>query len=81
MWSDWALSRSGLYYSTSRPRGRGNEYTIQFLDFESGRTKELFRQVGSAGHQWLAVSPDEEWILYSEIPEWQSELMLVENFR
>ena len=45
---DWALSRSGLYYSKIRPRGRGNEYTIQFLDFASGRTKELFRQIGSA---------------------------------
>jgi len=80
-WSDWALSRSGLYYSKIRPRGRGNEYTIQFLDFASGRTKELYRQIGSARHQELAVSPDEQWILYSESPEWQSELMLVENFR
>jgi len=80
-WDHWALSRSGLYYSTFRPLRRGNEYRVQFLDFESGRTKELFRLVGSSAHQWLAVSPDEEWILYSEIPEWQSELMLVENFR
>jgi hypothetical protein len=32
-------------------------------------------------YAWLAVSPDEEWILYSEIPEGQSDLMLVENFR
>lgn len=81
MWGDWAVSRSGLYYSTVRPQGRGHAYTIQFLDFESGQTKELFRQVGSSAHQWLAVSPDEEWILHTEIPEWQSELMLAENFR
>jgi len=78
---DWTLSRSGLYYSTTRPRPRGSEYTIQFFDFTSGRTTEVFRQVGSAGHACLAVSPDEEWILYAEIPETQSELMLVENFR
>ena len=52
-----------------------------FLDFGSGRTTEVFRQVGSSGMQWLTVSPDEEWILYSEWPETQSELMLVENFR
>jgi len=30
---------------------------------------------------WLAVSPDEEWILYGERPAPTSELMLVENFR
>jgi hypothetical protein len=29
----------------------------------------------------LAVSPDEKWILFSEMPFAQSELMLVENFR
>jgi len=81
LWYDWDLSRSGLYYSTIRPRGRGNEYTIQFLDFASGRTRELFRQIGSEWHAGVAVSPDEEWLLYAEAPEWQSELMLVENFR
>jgi hypothetical protein len=80
-WGNWALSRSGLYYSTIRPRARGSEYKVQFLEFGSGRTTELFRQVGSSGHMWLAVSPDEEWVLYSEWPEGQSELMLVENFR
>jgi Tol biopolymer transport system component len=80
-WGDWALSRSGLYYATSRLRGRESEYAVQFLDFESGRTTELLRQVGSSGHQWLAVSPDEESLLYGEEQRTQSELMLVENFR
>jgi eukaryotic-like serine/threonine-protein kinase len=80
-WSDWALSQSGLYYSTNRLGARGNEYAIRFLDFASGRTTELFRQIGSSSHYALAVSPDEEWLLYSESPEWQSVLMLVENFR
>ncbi len=51
------------------------------LDFASDRTTELFRQISSSSHSELAVSPDEEWILYSEAPEWQFELMLVENFR
>jgi Tol biopolymer transport system component len=78
---NWALSRSGLYYATIRPRHRGSEYTVQYLDFGSGRTSEVLRQVGPSGHMWLAVSPDEQWVLYSEWPEAQSELMLVENFR
>jgi hypothetical protein len=29
----------------------------------------------------LAVSPDEAWILYGQMPAWESELMLMENFR
>jgi len=80
-WQDWALSQRGLYYSTVRPRGHESEYTVQFLDFGSGRTTEVFRQLGSSEHSGLAVSPDEEWLLYGEWPEAQSELMLVENFR
>jgi hypothetical protein len=36
---------------------------------------------GPVRHQYLAVSPGEEWILFSERPSAQSELMLMENFR
>ena len=54
---------------------------VQFLDFASGRTTELFRKDGPFLHMELAVSPGEEWILYAESPVGQSELMLMENFR
>jgi Tol biopolymer transport system component len=80
---DWTLSRSGLYYAT-RERilvRRTSEYTIRFLDFESGQVMDLFRKKGPFRHGFLAVSPDEEWLLYDEAPAPQSELMLVENFR
>jgi hypothetical protein len=81
-WSgDWALARDRIYYAHARPQGPQSEYTIQLFDLASGRTTEVFRQLGSSDHGWLAVSPDERWILYTEYPEWQSELMLVENFR
>jgi Tol biopolymer transport system component len=78
---DWALSRNGLYYAAERTQARREEYTIQYLDFESGRTTELFRKDGPFGHGWITVSPGEEWILFSEWPLSQSELMLMENFR
>jgi Tol biopolymer transport system component len=79
LWLDWALSPSGIYfrdwdYSTHR-------FTIHFFDLESNQTTELFRKEGPFEHLWLAVSPDEEWILYTENPEWLAELTLVENFR
>jgi Tol biopolymer transport system component len=80
-WTDWALSRSGIYFATLVPRARGEEYTIRFLDFSSGQATELFRKEGPYAHGWLAVSPDEEWILYREQSAPESELMLVENFR
>jgi Tol biopolymer transport system component/predicted Ser/Thr protein kinase len=78
---DWALAPNGIYYERTRPRGQGGEFSIQFLDFASGRTTEVFRKEGPSFHQWLAVSPDEQWLLYAEQPLGQSELMLMENFR
>ena len=60
---------------------RGDEFTIQYLDFASGRTTLLYRTAGVTSHRTLAVSPDEKWMLFGETPGWQSELMLMENFR
>jgi hypothetical protein len=78
----WELSRSGIYYATARElEGTRTEYTVRFLDFESGRTETLLRKEGPAWQWSLRVSPDEKWILFGETPSPQSELMLVENFR
>jgi Tol biopolymer transport system component/predicted Ser/Thr protein kinase len=80
-WGSWALSRSGVYYSTIRALAGRSEYRILHLEFESGRVSDLYRKEGPFYQQWLTVSPDEEWILFSESPYWTSELMLAENFR
>ena len=78
---DWALSQSGIYFTKERRRARREEYTIHYLDLESGQVSELYRKGGPFAHSYLAVSPDEEWILYGEWPLRTSELMLVEGFR
>ena len=80
---EWALSRTGIYFATSEQilTGRTEEYTIRFLDFASGRVTEFFAEAGPSQHRWLAVSPDEEWVLFGRWPASQSELMLMENFR
>ena len=82
-WPSWTLSERGIYYMTWRSlvRRRRIEYRIYYLDFASGRTTELFVREGSASPLWLSVSPDERWILYTEVPLPESELRLVENFR
>jgi Tol biopolymer transport system component len=80
-WGDWALVPGGLYYASKRTRVRREEYAIEFLDLASGRVTTVFREDGPLDHKWLAVSPDERWILYRAAAPWQSELMLVENFR
>jgi dipeptidyl aminopeptidase/acylaminoacyl peptidase len=80
---DWALGRRGLYYATVRSRLplRREEFEVEYLDFSSGQLTSLFRKEGVTSHWTLTVSPDEKWILFAEAPGWQSELMLMENFR
>jgi hypothetical protein len=67
-WQNWAVGRRGLYYVPSRQRlwFRGDDFTIQYLDFTSGRTTLLDRTSGVTSHRTLAVSPDEKWMLFSE---------------
>jgi dipeptidyl aminopeptidase/acylaminoacyl peptidase len=78
----WALGRSGVYLTASEATpGWNQEYTIRHFDLRSGQMSELLRREGPFWHLWLAVSPGEDWILFSEGPLEQSELMLMENFR
>ena len=65
----------------SQVPSRREEFEVQYLDFNSGRATPLFGRKGITIHWSLAVSPDEKWILFGEGPGWQSELMLMENFR
>jgi Tol biopolymer transport system component len=80
--SSWRLSSKGVYYARVTAPGPGGvqDYVIDYLDLESGHVTELVRQTLN-WQNWLAVSPDEEWMLYSDHAPWQSELMLMENFR
>jgi Tol biopolymer transport system component len=75
LWAHWDLARNGIYFAT------GKAHTIQYFDFGTGRVTELIQRPASTRQMWLAVSPDEDWILYSEMQIPTSELVLAENFR
>jgi hypothetical protein len=66
---------------TSPPEGSLGDFTIEHLDLRSGRVTKVFREEGPFDHWQLAVSPDEESVLFVRAPWATSELMLVENFR
>jgi Tol biopolymer transport system component/predicted Ser/Thr protein kinase len=76
-----ALVNSGVYFV---PVGNGAvSDSIQFLDFASNRVRSVATfdkplHLGNEGG--LAVSPDGKWILYTQVEQAGSELMLVENF-
>lgn len=78
LWGYWALGGAGLYYvdSVSPP-------VLKFLRFPNGSESRIatLPKPPISGVPGLAVSPDGFWILYAQIDQRNSDLMLVENFR
>jgi hypothetical protein len=73
---------NGLYFAPEQ--NEPATYSIQFLNFGTGQVKHVasFEKPFNlgAGFGGLAVSPDGRWILYTQVDQVGSELMLVENF-
>jgi eukaryotic-like serine/threonine-protein kinase len=72
----WALANRGIYFGSS-------ESVIEFFNPATGKTtpvatteKKLARWIPS-----LAVSPDGKYLLYTQIDQQGSDLILMENFR
>jgi eukaryotic-like serine/threonine-protein kinase len=72
----WALANRGIYFGSS-------ESVIEFFNLATGKMtpvatteKQLARWIPS-----LAVSPDGRHLLYTQIDQQGSDLMLMENFR
>jgi serine/threonine protein kinase/Tol biopolymer transport system component len=75
----WTLMRNGICFldlsSTAHP-------TINFLDFTTGQIRNLgtLEKPVDWGYSGLSVSADGKWIVYAQMDELISQLMLVKNF-
>ena len=78
----WALTGQGIYFfdlsGSTRP-------ALRFYDFATGKEtllKEFSKETRiDTADTALTVSPDGRWILYTQLDQSNSNLMLVENFR
>jgi Tol biopolymer transport system component len=76
---DLAVVESGLVFVPTR-----NTSSLQFLSFTTGKIRLLAnvdRPIALDPFGGMAVSPDGRSILYTQVEQAGSELMLVENFR
>jgi hypothetical protein len=78
-WSGWALTDEGIFFlgeeSSEHP-------VLEFLDFSSGRIKDvttLKRPV--PWRSWISASADGKYLLYPQLDQQESNIMLLENFR
>ena len=79
----FSVTPQGIYFiqapDTDEP---GWSFLIRFFDFATGRATTIHSlPPGVRASQGLTVSPDGRSILYTQVDQSQSDLMLVENFR
>jgi Tol biopolymer transport system component/DNA-binding winged helix-turn-helix (wHTH) protein len=73
--AQWAVVPDGIYFSPQAyPR------SICFYDFATRHTREIFRTDKDLA-EGMSISPDRRYMLYSQIDESNSGIMLVSNFR
>jgi Tol biopolymer transport system component/predicted Ser/Thr protein kinase len=74
----WTLGKDGIYFFRT-PDKLGHS-DICFYEFATGQTRKILTIQRPVGPH-IAVSPDGRTILYLQLDEIGSDLMLVENFR
>ena len=73
--SDWARAASGVYFLN------GDAKAIDFFDVASGQVRRVLDV--ERPDRWdssLAVSRDGRTLLYAQVEELASDIMLIENF-
>ena len=75
-WPDWALGAEGIYFLKF---GKLTDFSIEFLEFATGKTHRLWTLQKEPG--WgLGLSSDGKSIVYIQDEFAESNLMLVKNF-
>jgi Tol biopolymer transport system component len=74
----WTLGREGVYFFT--PPDKQGHSDIRLYEFSTSKIKKILT-IERGIFEEIAVSPDGRTILYTQVDEAGSELMLVENFR
>ncbi len=77
-WVNFVVVEDGIYF-IPRPDPKSG-HSIQFLNTVTGVVQQIASIEKPVG-EGLSVSPDRRWILYSQVDQSGSDLMLVENFR
>ena len=72
-----AVTGDGIYYI---PRADDGQYFIKFFSFLTGKSSPVAALNGKYGNG-LAVSPDGKTLLYTQVDQPGSDLMLVDGFR
>jgi Tol biopolymer transport system component/DNA-binding winged helix-turn-helix (wHTH) protein len=71
----WTVATSGIYFvPEDAPK------TLTYFDFNTKNTRQVL-QFDKDPHFGLSISPNGRWIAYSQVDDYNSDIMRVEHFR
>jgi Tol biopolymer transport system component len=73
----WVLKENGIYYFIETP----TKYDLFFYEFKSGKTIKINDFDKKTTSAYFDISPKEDWMLFAQSEETESNIMLIENFR
>ncbi|MCI0524835.1 MAG: winged helix-turn-helix domain-containing protein [Acidobacteria bacterium] len=76
-WRAWNLTEQGIYFATAENPSRP---LIEFFSFTTGKVTQI-ASLEKPFFLGLSVSPDGRWLIYSQLDQSGSDIMLMENFR
>jgi eukaryotic-like serine/threonine-protein kinase len=80
-WEAWAVVDRGIYFINPESKPHA---TIEFFNFATRRVTRiasLEKPVSTLVISTLVISPDGRWILYTQLDQSGSDIMLVDNFQ
>ena len=79
-WRYWTVVEQGIYFATAEQPAQP---VIEFFSFATGQVTlvTVLEKGLNRGFSGLAVSPDGRWLIWSQVDQVGSDIMLMENFR
>ena len=82
-WGYWTVVDKGIYFLNAESK---QHPVIEFFSFATGWVRQVAAMEKEAvdaerGGSGIAISPDGQWILYAQVDQRGSDIILVENFR
>jgi hypothetical protein len=76
----FAIGRNGIYF-IGPIAGNEERMALKFQDAVSGTVRQIRAFEKPPWYWGISLSPDERFLLYTQLDAGDSDLMLVENFR
>jgi Tol biopolymer transport system component/DNA-binding winged helix-turn-helix (wHTH) protein len=73
--ANWDIVQGGVYFFP-----RNDILTLNYFDFSTRKVRPIFKISGGGAFPGLSVSTNGRYILYPELDDYRSDIMLVENF-